>query len=186
MRCAAYLVNAYLFALEVLNCFDVRIRSYCKLDTALVQSVNDLYIDSVLDRREELEVTVNYRDRAVVKTYFSCFKIRRNKVYVKALISKVSVFICYVYRCAAKCTVSAGNVYFAVLIISLACTCRVDSPDFDESALDSLTEHDASRTADKTNDNTFNLFFITFLSFSSYFLAAASPFAAGILAITPS
>ena len=75
MRSAAYLVNAYLLAFEILYGLYVRIGLYRKLDTALVQTVNDLYVDAVFDRREELEVTVDNGDIAVVKTDLSCFKV---------------------------------------------------------------------------------------------------------------
>ena len=118
MRSAANLVDAYLLAFEVFNCFDIGIGLYSKLDTALVQTVNDLYVDAVLYRREELKVSVHYGDRAVVKSYLSCFKIRRDEVYVKALLCKITVFISYVDGCTAERSVSAGDVDLALLVVS--------------------------------------------------------------------
>ena len=124
MRSAAYLVNAYLLAFEILYGLYVRIGLYRKFDTALVQTVNDLYIYAVLDRGEELKVSVDYRYRAVVKSYLSCFKIRRDEVHIKALLCKISVFVCNIYRCTAECSVLAGNVYLAVFVVCLLGACR--------------------------------------------------------------
>ena len=75
VRCAAYLVNAYLLALEVIDRAYIRIGANSKFYAPLVQAVNYLYIYPVLDRGEELEVTVYYRDRAVIEPYLSRFKI---------------------------------------------------------------------------------------------------------------
>ena len=124
MGCAAYFVNAYLLAFEILHRGYITVRSYRKFYTAFVQSVHDLDVYTILDRREKLKVTVHDGDSPVVEPYLPGLKICGDKIHIKAFLGKITVLICHIDRRSAQCAVLAGNIYAAIFkIICFFCLC---------------------------------------------------------------